>query len=98
MGVLSACYDDPADVIHGNETVAASITAWSCYDPEDPHCSHTPPSGDPAPDSAGIYLGDDFSWSTCTSEGTDLDSDGLEDFCEYQLALSFRPLLSTNLA
>jgi len=91
----SACSDGPLAVQETSQ-LAATITAWSCYDPEDPHCLNTPPAGDPDTTAPGIYLGDDFSYAECTTYGTDLDDDGLSDFCEYQLALSFRPLLSTN--
>ncbi|MEX2281938.1 MAG: hypothetical protein WEE89_05605 [Gemmatimonadota bacterium] len=76
---------------------AFAIETWSCYDPTDPHCSHTPPFGDPSPGSAGIFLGSSMSYSACTSTSiNDVDNDGLDDFCEFQIALSFRPTISTN--
>lgn len=43
----------------------------------------------------GVNLGPDFSYSACTAAGG-FDQDGLTDACEHQLAVSFRPLLSTS--
>lgn len=74
----------------------ANLT-WSCYDDTDPHCSNVAPPGDAFPLARGIYLGSDFSWTACTSPAmTDADLDGVGDFCEYQIALVFRPLLATS--
>ncbi|HEU5357879.1 MAG TPA: hypothetical protein VFU45_02075 [Gemmatimonadales bacterium] len=47
---------------------------------------------DPYPDSAGVFLGSGITPSACT-DGTDADADGLEDFCEDNLALAFAPEL-----
>ena len=71
---------------------------WACYDPVDPHCLNEPPSGDPAPSASGYYLGSSFSFSNCTQEGAvnNADYDSLDDFCEYQLALAFRPELMAH--
>jgi hypothetical protein len=94
-GGLAAC--SPDSVMPSATATESSPThlAWSCYDPSDPHCSPTPPPGDPFPSAPGVFLGEDFSISNCMG-GTDLDQDGLMDFCEYQLAVSFRPLLATD--
>lgn len=69
-----------------------SLMRYSCYDPSHVECQDTPPPGDPAPNSEGVYLGQYFSWSACIDQGG-FDQDGLQDFCEFQLALAFRPLL-----
>ena len=34
----------------------AGITAWSCYDDSDPHCSNTPPAGDPSPSAEDLLF------------------------------------------
>lgn len=74
-----------------------SITTTSCYDPDHPDCSHTPPSFDPCPTCAGVFLGTGFTWSYCTGQFiNDGDFDGLDDYCENQLAISFRPMMAIN--
>lgn len=85
---LVAPKEEPQFGINGIET-------WSCYDPSWYECSQNPPSGDPQPSAPGVYLGPNFSWSSCTSTSGP-DGDGLEDFCEFQLALASRPLLATH--
>lgn len=54
-------------------------------------------SGDPAPTAAGYYIGSSFSVSACVSPtGTginDVDGDGLDDYCEHILAMTFRPAI-----
>jgi hypothetical protein len=47
---------------------------------------------DPAPDSVGIFISSSVTQDLC-SEGTDLDADGLSEFCEKQLAAAFAPQL-----
>lgn len=94
--VLSAC--SASDVIGPSPIRQSSINTLSgCYDPVDPQCSHTPPAGDPNPSAPGVYLGSGFTPSACTGVSiNDVDNDDFDDFCEFQLALAFRPLLSTN--
>lgn len=97
--VMSACASDTAtgpaverDALRPpSEPVAPQ--RWSCYDPVDPHCINDPAPGDPSPGQPGYYLGPDFSYYACTEGISDADRDGLADFCEYQLALAFRPEL-----
>ncbi len=99
--VMGACASDTVTGPAGDglrpwdEPVAPQ--RWSCYDPVDPHCINDPPPADPAPGAPGYYLGPDFSYSACTEGISDADRDGLADFCEYQLALSFRPELMMSL-
>lgn len=90
--ILSGCAESPTSVSQVEE--GENLT-WYCYDPIDPHCSNTPPVGDPDTSAAGVFLGD-FNPTFCYSPSSDDDSDGVDDFCEYQLARSFRPYLSTN--
>jgi hypothetical protein len=60
----------------------------------DPHCLPTPP--DPSPSAPGIYLGNGE--SDCWAEFTnDVDQDGLDDLCEYQLAYNFAPLMRSDM-
>lgn len=61
-----------------------------------PHC--LPPPPDPHPEAPGVYLAN--TESSCWAEismGNDLDVDGLDDLCEYQLAQNFRPLMRSQL-
>jgi hypothetical protein len=59
-----------------------------------PDC--TPP-GDPAPSQPG-YFYPTFSADYCMSEFiNDVDHDGLDDSCEYALAMKFAPMLSTSI-
>lgn len=49
---------------------------------------------DPEPDGAGIFLGEAITAQYCLgSGGTDLDGDGLRDFCEKLLSQAFAPEL-----
>ncbi len=96
------CSDTPTGTIdHPNPARSDSkigingIQRWSCYDPDWPQCSNVPPAGDPAPEMPGVFLGSSFSWSACTASGG-MDVDGVVDFCEFQLALAFRPLLAID--
>lgn len=93
---IAGCESGPAFEPYDEVAVLPS-NAWSCYDDSDPHCLNTPPPGDPDDRAPGVYLGDSFSWSACTAPSTDLDADGIMDFCEYQIALVFRPLLATSI-
>lgn len=53
---------------------------------------------DPDPNAAGYFLpGYENQWTACADWSVDLDDDGLDDNCEYKLALTFRPLLSTGI-
>lgn len=75
----------------------ATMMTTACYDPTHPDCSSSPPVGDPCPGCAGIFLGAGFTWSSCTGQFiNDGDFDGLDDYCENQLAISFRPMMSVN--
>jgi hypothetical protein len=47
---------------------------------------------DPAPSAPGIFVGHAFTPDFCSS-GTDLDQDGLSDFCEERLSWAFAPEL-----
>jgi hypothetical protein len=55
--------------------------------------------GDPAPGSAGVWLGSSVSPSACFTSGggavtgDDVDGDGLANACEFPIARSFAPLL-----
>lgn len=54
---------------------------------------------DSDPTGAGYFLpGTENQYSACADPSIDQDSDGLDDNCEYKLALQFRPLLSTAYA
>lgn len=55
-----------------------------CVDPDD----------DPNPDSAGVWVGDDFSASNCLAgDYDDNDHDGIGDQCEWVLARRFAPVM-----
>ncbi|HRP08564.1 MAG TPA: hypothetical protein PLL69_08750 [Gemmatimonadales bacterium] len=50
---------------------------------------------DPDPNAAGYFLpGYENQWTACADWSVDLDQDGLDDNCEYKLALTFAPQLS----
>ncbi|HET7025322.1 MAG TPA: hypothetical protein VFI39_08980 [Gemmatimonadales bacterium] len=76
--------------------VACSDTLTSPPGPEAskviPFCQLGCLDQDPHPDSAGVFLGSGITPDMCT-DGTDSDQDGLEDFCETNLALAFAPEL-----
>lgn len=93
--LLTACSDLTSPRPHV-ATPRASVDTWACYDPTDPHCSHTPPPGDPNPANPGYWLGAEVAGDMCIETGNDADFDRLDDFCEYQLALAFRPALSID--
>lgn len=90
---VSAC--ESASELVEPSTDSQSSLAWSCYDPTDPHCSPIPPPNDPDSRAPGIFLGSDFALENCYGQD-DSDQDGMHDFCEYQLAVSFRPLLAMD--
>ena len=101
---LVACTDNPAGVLDPNAAYSALIAppgppqpdAWSCTDPEDPHCL---PPNDPCPDCDGIYVDFGLTMSECLTPGpTDLDYDGLGDWCEWAIARSFRPTFMIHAA
>jgi hypothetical protein len=95
--VLGACASDtitePETEAPGLQPPIEPVERWSCYDPVDPHCINEPAPLDPSAGEPGYYLGPDFSYDACTEGINDADRDGLGDFCEYQLALAFRPEL-----
>lgn len=99
LGACEGAHDPVEPVRFGLASLESppeeSVERWSCYDPVDPHCQNELPSDDPNPTAPGYYLGSEYSFSACTTENgiNDSDHDGLDDFCEYQLALAFRPEL-----
>lgn len=58
----------------------------------DPKCQLGCLDVDPNPDSAGIFISNSVNNDLCV-EGTDVDADGLSEFCEKQLAAAFAPQL-----
>lgn len=103
--ILTACADMSTPTTESELSTKTQASAggqigterYSCYDPEDPHCINEPPPEDPCPDCPGVYLGEQINPSSCTDSTIgDPDQDGLDSWCEYQIARSFRPLLSTN--
>ena len=96
--LVVACESETAtEPLSGSRAaVVEGPDVWSCYDPEDPHCLHDPPIGDLDPTAPGVFLGM-YNPAYCfDGGGNDADQDALTDFCEYQLALSFRPILVTS--
>jgi hypothetical protein len=64
---------------------------WSCQDNKDPHCL---PVDDPCPECTGLIVDGGLTMSDCTTSGmTDLDYDGLADWCEWAIARAFAPRL-----
>jgi hypothetical protein len=69
------------------------------YGPVDYSIRSAPGIIDPHPGAPGVYLG--FSDSSCYTRvqrypQQDSDHDGLTDFCEYQLARAFAPMLNNS--
>ncbi len=78
------------------ELSAKKITPmrWGCIDPDNPHCLPTGPGDDPNPTAPGVWMGVGGGTLTdtyCTTDGNDIDHDGVGDHCEYRLAWTFRP-------
>jgi len=66
------------------ETAQSILCLSGCIDPDD----------DPNPDSAGVWVGEDFSASSCLGgEFPDEDADGVGDQCEWVIARRFAPVM-----
>jgi hypothetical protein len=87
----AACSEANAPILAADITPQASTTQDSCEYYWYPWCSEESP--DPDPDAAGIYLGN---FDNCFTVTNDIDQDGMEDPCEYQLAEAFSPMLSIS--
>jgi hypothetical protein len=77
--------------------VAALVTVAACREspagPTDDPLSAI--VADPAPAAPGVYLGDEVAPAGCTDGSqSDVDRDGLADFCERELAAAFAPELA----
>jgi len=97
--LFAACTEPtPTEPLARQATAAVIPTpqpnVWSCYDPVDPHCLPVPP--DPHPSAPGVYLANTEAGWAEVSQGNDVDLDGLDDLCEYQLAYNFRPLMRSQ--
>lgn len=85
--------------------VIAVLLVWGCTDTPtaarssqtlsnvQPMCQLGCVDVDPAPNAPGIFLGHAYTPDFCFDNGTDLDQDGMNDFCEKQLSERFAPEL-----
>jgi hypothetical protein len=67
-----------------------------CIDHDNPGCLPIGPGDDPSPNAGGVWMGvggGTLTETWCTTNGNDIDHDGLDDHCEYRLAWTFRPLM-----
>lgn len=78
--VLAACAPDASDPTAPNFGVT-------------PLCQRGCVDIDPAPNAPGVFIGHDFTPDYCFDAGTDLDADGIRDYCEQRLSLPFAPEL-----
>ncbi len=98
LTLLLSCDGDVQDPTH-------TISAMQCM-PERSPCGGggggegSFPRTDPRPDAPGLWLGMNMGLARCyspTGRGiNDVDSDGLDEWCEQWIANSFRPALRTN--